>query len=231
MGKPFSTTMRRYEIISGIIWLILYVTLMSDALKLALGYLGISVGAVTLNKIYFIACFVITVVLFRRFLAYSLPPAVESPLRFVMGILLGFCIYEGCQVAISIIYDLFLPNLWIPGDDSVRELAVADYRVMWVGAVLLAPFTEETLVRGLVFGNLRKKNRLAAYVAAALVFGIIHVIGYIPQMDILTLLLNLLLYAVPSAAMCAAYEYGGTIWTPIALHMIINLLAMYGVRG
>lgn len=231
MKKTFSITMRRYEILSGIVWLLLYVTLMSDALHLVLNLLGIVVDAVTLNKIYFVVCFLITVVLFRRFLAYSLPPAVESPLRFLMGILLGFCIYEGCQVAISILYDLFLPNLWIPNDDSVKTLAAADYRVMWVGAVLLTPVTEETLVRGLVFGNLRRKNRLLAYVAAALVFGLIHVIGYVSQMDILTLLLNLLLYAVPSAAMCAAYEYGGTIWTPIALHMIINLLAMYGIYG
>ena len=226
MNRPFSVEMRRYEIIGGCVYLAFYLFVMSSAVHLVLNLLGLPVDTVTLNKIYFFANFIITAVLFRRFLAYSLPMAADQPLRFLKGILLGFCIYEGCQVALGILCGLIAPNLWTPNDDNIRSIAAESYRVMWVGAVLLAPLTEETLIRGLVFGNLRRKNRVLAYIITALVFGLMHIVVYIPRMDVVTLVLNLALYAFPSAALCAAYEYAGTIWAPIALHMILNALSM-----
>ena len=229
MGNPFSIEMRRYEIIGGLVWLAFYLFLMSNALHWILGLLGVAVDTVTLNKVYFLVNFIVTALIFRRFLAYSLPLAADRPLRFLGGILLGFCIYEGCQVALSILYAALAPNLWTPNDENIRAIASGSYRVMWVGAVLLAPMTEETLIRGLIFGNLRRKNRVLAYAVATLVFAAMHVMNYVLQMDVVTLLLNLALYAFPSVALCAAYEYAGTIWAPIALHMILNALAMYGL--
>lgn len=226
MNRPFSVGMRRDEIIGGCIYLAFYLFLMSSAVYLVLDLLGLPVDTVTLNKVYFIGGFVLTALIFRRFLAYSLPIAADQPLRFLKGILLGFCIYEGCQVALGIISGMIAPNLWTPNDDNIRSIAAESYRVMWVGAVLLAPMTEETLIRGLIFGNLRRKSRLLAYIVTALVFALMHIVVYIPRMDVLTLALNLALYAFPSVALCAAYEYAGTIWAPIALHMILNALSM-----
>lgn len=226
MRTPFSVEMRRYEIIGGCVYLACYLFLMSGAVYLVLDLLGLPVDTVTLNKVYFVACFILTALIFRRFLAYSLPVAADHPLRLLKGILLGFCIYEGCQVALGILCGLIAPDLWTPNDDNIRSIAAGSYRVMWVGAVLLAPMTEETLIRGLIFGNLRRKNRALAYIVTALVFGLMHIVVYIPRMDVLTLALNLALYAFPSVALCACYEYAGTIWAPISLHMILNALSM-----
>lgn len=231
MGQPFAVSMRRYEVIGGLVWLVFYLFLMSGAVYYVLGLLGLSLDEVTLNKVYFLGNFLITAILFRRFLAYSLPLAADRPLRFLGGILLGFCIYEGCQVAVSLLYEALAPDLWIPNDENIRSIAAGGYRVMWVGAVLLAPVYEETLLRGLVFGNLRKKSRVAAYLVTALVFALMHVMNYILRMDPLTLLLNLVLYALPSAALCAAYEYAGTVWAPIVLHMILNALSMGALKA
>lgn len=226
MGRPLAVGMRRYEIVGGCIYLAFYLFVMSSAVYLVLDLLGLRVDAVTLNKVYFLANFILTAIIFRRFLAYSLPIAADRPLRFLSGILLGFCIYEGCAVATGILCDLVAPNLWTPNDDNIRAIAASDYRVMWVGAVLLAPLTEETLIRGLIFGNICRKSRILAYVVTALVFAAMHMAVYVPRMDVLTFLLNLLLYVFPSAALCAAYEYAGTIWAPVALHMILNALSM-----
>ncbi len=229
MKAPFAVGLRRYEVAAGFVWLAFYLFLMSDVLSNVLGLLGIRADAVTLNNVFFFTNFIVTAAIFRRFLAYSLPLAADRPMRFFCGILLGFCIYEGCQVAISLVYEALAPGLWIPNDENVRALASSSYRVMWAGAVLLAPLTEETLLRGLVFGCLRRKNRILAYVVTALAFGLIHILGYIMQMDPVTFGLNLLLYALPSVALCAAYEYAGTVWAPIALHMILNALSMYAI--
>lgn len=226
MGRPLAVGMRRYEIIGGCIYLAFYLFIMSSAVYLILDLLGLRVDSVMLNKVYFLANFIITAIIFRRFLAYSLPVAADRPLRFLGGILLGFCIYEGCAVAMGILCDLVAPDLWTPNDDNIRSIAAGNYRVMWVGAVLLAPLTEETLIRGLIFGNIRRKSRVLAYIVTALVFAFMHVVGYMLDMSLLDLALNLALYVFPSAALCAAYEYAGTIWAPIALHMILNALSM-----
>ena len=229
MREPFLVTMRRYEVTAGIVWLLFYLLLMGDVVGICLRLLGISVNAATLNAVFFVVNFLVTVIIFRRFLAYSLPLAADKPLRFLSGILLGFCIYQGCQVALGILYGAFFPNLWTPNDENIRSIAAQNYQIMWAGAVLLGPLVEETLLRGLVFGNLRNKNRIAAYVVASLVFALMHILGYVMQMNVVTFLLNFILYAVPSIALCAAYEYAGTVWAAIVLHMILNALSMYAL--
>ena len=230
MKEPFSITMRRYEINAGILWLLFYLLLMGDVVGLLLRFLGVSVSTATLNAVFFVVNFIVTVIIFRRFLAYSLPLAADKPLKFLSGILLGFCIYEGFQVALGILYGVLFPNLWTPNDENIRSIAAESYHIMWAGAVLLGPLTEETLLRGLIFGNLRRKNRVAAYIVTALVFALMHILGYVLEMDVVTFLLNFALYALPSVALCAAYEYAGTVWAPIALHMILNALSMYAMN-
>lgn len=231
MKQSLAVQMRRYEVIGGLVWLVVYLFLMSDALTLVLGLMGIHVDPVTLNKVYFVACFVITAVLFRRFLSYSLPVVADRPLRVLCGILLGYGIYAACQGTLGMLYGYFVPELQTPNDDNIRALAGSSYSMMVAAAVLLAPMTEETLIRGLIFGNLRNKNRILAYVVTALVFSGMHIMNYVLQMNVGSILLNLLLYALPSVALCVCYEYAGSIWAPIGLHMLINALSMAAIRG
>ena len=226
MNQPLSVKMRRYEVIGGVVWLIFYGFFMGDVLALLLGLLGIPYTGAQLNAVYFLSNFVITALLFRRFLAYSLPVAADHLLRCLKAMLLGFCLYWILQVGLDLLGQLLNGKVSIPNDDTVASIAGENYRIMWAGAVLLAPMVEETLVRGLVFGNVRRLNRVAAYAAAAAVFAAMHVLSYLGQMDALTLGYNILAYAMPSIALCACYEYTGNIWAPIGLHMIINALGM-----
>ncbi len=226
MKTSFLVSMRRYEIIGGIIWFLIYNFGMSLLLELIFGFFHISYDSVLLNAVYFFVNFGVTILIFRRFLAYSLPVAADHPLRFLKGILIGFCAYWVLNVGLTAATDLFGLSTWVPNDDTVTALAGANYNVMWVGAVLLAPMTEEALIRGLIFGNLRNKNRTLAYIITALVFALMHVLPYIFEMSLPTFGYNLLVYGLPSVALCVCYEYSGTIWGPIALHMIINALGM-----
>lgn len=113
----------------------------------------------TVNAVYFLSNFVITALLFRRFLAYSLPVAADHLLRCLKALLLGFCLYWILQVGLDLLGQLMNGKVSIPNDDTVASIAGENYRIMWAGAVLLTPLTEETLVRGLIFGNLRRWNR------------------------------------------------------------------------
>lgn len=226
MKRPFQVTMRMGEIIGGILWLVIYGFFMGDILSLVLGLLGVSYTTAQLNALFFLCNFVITALVFRRFLTKNLMQVPGNLLRTLKGMLVGFCIYWLLQVGIGLIGDLLSGNIDIPNDDTIASIADENYRIMWAGAVLLAPMVEETLVRGLIFGNVRRLNRVAAYAAAAAVFAAMHVLSYLGQMDALTLGYNILAYAMPSIALCACYEYAGNIWAPIGLHMIINALGM-----
>lgn len=53
-----------------------------------------------------------------------------------------------------------------------------------------------------------------------------HILPYIGDMSALSLCYNILVYGLPSVALCVCYEYAGTIWAPIGLHMIINIIGM-----
>ena len=226
MKRPFQVTMRTGEIIGGVIWLVIYGFFMGDILLLGLGALGISCTTAQLNALFFLCNFVITALVFRRFLTKNLMLVPGNLLRTLKGMLVGFCIYWLLQVGIGIIGDLLSGNIDIPNDDTIASIADENYRIMWAGAVLLAPLTEETLVRGLVFGNVRRWNRAAAYGAAAAVFAAMHILPYIGDMSALSLCYNILVYGLPSVALCVCYEYAGTIWAPIGLHMIINIIGM-----
>ncbi len=226
MKRPFRVEMRCAEIIGGVIWLMIYGFFMGNILELGLELLGIPYTAARLNALFFLCNFVITALVFRRFLTKNLMLVPENLLRILKAMLLGFCVYWLLQVGLNVVGQLLSGNVDIPNDDTIASIADENYRIMWAGAVLLAPMVEETLVRGLVFGNVRRLNRGAAYAAAALTFAAIHMLSYLGQMDALTLGYNILTYGLPSIALCACYEYAGNIWAPIGLHMIINALGM-----
>lgn len=219
--------LRPYEIYGGILWLLFYQFGMGRVLEAVLPLVGMGTDAAHLNGAYFFLNFIITAVLFHRFLADSLFVGTKGILRLLRGLLLGYLAYEGLQIAVVLLTEQLLPQGLTANDQQLMEIADANYRLMWVGAVLLGPLTEETLVRGLVFGTLRKYSRAAAYLVTSVVFAAMHTLGY--SMTGTELLANALIYGVPSIALCLSYELGGTIWTPILLHMLINGIAMSGI--
>ena len=232
MRDPMPNVMKKYEYIGGLVWLAVYMSVLGLLIEGALLLFGVrDYSNATLNCVYFFTCFLVTAGLFHRFLADSLPVAWQNPGNFLKALVFGFCLYELMEIALSIGLEQLWPNYTTPNDDTVSAVAGESYAVMWVGAVLLAPLTEESLIRGLVFGGLRRKNRLVAYLVSSLLFALMHIIDYIPDMDMADILVNLLIYGLPGVALAACYEKARTIWGPIALHMIINALGMAAMNA
>ena len=93
--------------------------------------------------------------------------------------------------------------------------------------IFLAPFVEEVLFRGLVFGCLKEVNRPAAYVVSAVLFSLLQVLTSSPWQWDLTYLILTLQYLVPGLVFAWAFERSGTLWTSILLHAAVNALALY----
>ena len=60
------------------------------------------------------------------------------------------------------------PDFSNVNDTSIMELTQQNYTLMAIGTVLLVPVVEETLYRGVVFGSLYKRSRVAAYTVSTL---------------------------------------------------------------
>ena len=96
-------------------------------------------------------------------------------------------------------------------------------------AVILAPIVEERLFRAGIFGLIRRKSRLLAYVLSVLLFGLYHVWQsaiFDPRQ------LVFLLEYIPSSLLLAyVYEQSDSIWGSIFLHMLTNGVSVLAVAA
>ena len=100
--------------------------------------------------------------------------------------------------------------------------------------VVPMPLIEETLFRGLLFGTLRRESRALAYAVTVLVYALSCVWRYMFQpagVDLRYLLLAVE-YLPMSLALCWCYDNGGSIWSAVGLHMVLNAVQLIAVvRG
>ena len=92
--------------------------------------------------------------------------------------------------------------------------------------IFLAPFVEEVLFRGLVFGNLRRKSAAVGYVVSCLLFALLHVWQFAVVNRDVTYFLLMLQYLVPGLVLAWAYDRAGNLWGPILIHMCVNALSI-----
>lgn len=122
-------------------------------------------------------------------------------------------------------------NLTNPNSQAVNEAINVDLRSMFAVSVIMAPIVEEVLFRGVVFGTIRTKNRILAYVVSVLLFAVYHLWSSVVLYQDWTILVYLIQYIPPGLVLAWSYERSGSIWSSIMLHMIINSLVVISVAG
>lgn len=127
---------------------------------------------------------------------------------------LGFLAYIVFAIVFTLIFGE--PNQ----DDVAGELGPLWSQILLI--VILAPVSEETCFRGMLFGGFRTRLPLwAAAIGAGLVFGALHYstgITAVPQLMVL------------GAIFAVVYEKTGSIWPAIAFHLINNAYALTAVH-
>ena len=96
--------------------------------------------------------------------------------------------------------------------------------------LFLAPFVEETLFRGLVFGGLKEKSRPLAYAASCGLFALAHVWQFAVANRDAGYFLMMLQYLIPGLVLAWAYDHAGTLWASIGLHAGVNTLSVLAGR-
>ena len=221
--------MKKSERILGCIYIPVHAAVLPILMEIIIVVFGIGITMPYRTLVYFTASFVIILAIMFRFLRSSFSDLIDEFWRAVQAVILGYVLYRVLiWVAVLLMQQIMTSEN--PNSEMIASDLSGNYRVMLIIAAVLAPIIEETLFRGALFGTIRQKSRIAAYVVSVLLFSLFHLWDYLvfdPSWGMLVLIVQ---YIPPSIALAWCYERGGTIWAPILLHSAINIVATLQYR-
>ncbi len=214
--------MTRAEQICGWCYRPFYEGMLGPILAYLVRLLDLSVSVLSLNLAYVLINTAVTLLLFHRFLYRSLCNIPRQFWPFVQAVILGFVFYFALNWLLGFVLIHAAPGLQNPNNQLIDTMSGASYGATLLCTVLLAPLTEETLVRGLIFGSIARRHRFLAYLVSILFFAAIHTWQYALRVPWQTLLLSALQYVPAGVALGWTYEKSGNLWAPYLVHAAIN---------
>ncbi len=219
------------EQIAGVILFVIYLLVLplvtGQLFRLAGDLLGVTIRPALQNLIYYYVLFAVTILIFHGFLARTSRHLVENFGGFAKYMGSGLVALYGLNELVFRLTNLLLNNRTNLNNTTISAQISDAPRTTMLIVILLAPFVEEVLFRGLVFGNLKAKSRILAYVVSCALFALMHVWQFaVVQRDV-TYFLLMVQYLVPGLVLAWVYDRTGTLWTSIGLHASANALAVW----
>ena len=189
--------------------------------------LGMSLSGGLETAIYHYVLFAVTAVIFSSFLIRTsqvlLDNLSDAAKTFFLGLV---ALYGGNELAYRLAGAVMRsrPNL---NDVAIGAGNAAAPHTTALIVVFLAPFVEEVLFRGLVFGALRGRSRRLGYGVSCALFALAHVWQGVFESGDPFYLVLVLQYLVPGAVLCWAYEHSGTLWCSVAVHAAANGMTLW----
>ena len=230
MKKHISISMTRTEsVLSWIYWpfqLVLLPVLLAAGNEL----LKDPLSEVELNFAYFCVNFLCLTVILHRFLGVSAKAALKRPFYTLQSAFFGFASYFAVSWLVGIVIIWLCPDFANANDSSIAGMLTQEPALITLGTVLLAPIAEELMYRALIFRSLYNRSRVLAYLVTSLLFGAVHVVGYIGIYTPLELVLSMLQYLPAGICLGWAYARSNNIFAPILMHIAINQIGILAMR-
>ena len=217
------------EQIGGTVFFTIYLLVLPFAagplFRLAGELLGVTISEAMQNTLTYYLLFAVSVIVFHGFLARTSRRLAENVGGAVKT--LGLVGLYGLNELVFRLSNLVIANRLNLNDTSISaQIDDAPHTTLLI-VILLAPFVEEVLFRGLVFGNLRRRSRLTGYAVSCALFALLHVWQFALVNQDITYFLLMVQYLVPGIVLAWCYEHSGTLWTSIALHAAANALSVW----
>ncbi|MGI6013284.1 MAG: CPBP family intramembrane glutamic endopeptidase [Oscillospiraceae bacterium] len=221
------------EKIAGWIYFPVHLLLMPILLSFLASVLPFSVSDAEINLIYMGAGFLYIMVFLRPFLRRDFDALLDGKLQVFYAVIQAIAIYWITAFVISIVWVSLVPESMLetlnPNDATLQSYTGRSGQIIKALGICIAPIVEEVLFRGVLFGQIRKANRILAYAVSALLFGIFHIWQYALVFWEPTLLLYAVQYVPHSIGLAWCYEHSNSIWVPIFYHMALNALAFFSL--
>lgn len=226
----FSTKPNRQETVLGCVYLAVDFLVLPYLLSILNRFLPSSFSSAELNFIYYFLNFAFVLPIFRRYLLQSVKDALRLPLPTLWCALLGYMGNLALSELLLIVLIVLFPSFANINDLNIYLMLQENFPMVATGTILLVPIAEETLFRGLIFRGLYDRSPVLAYLISMISFAAVHVVGYIGQADPKLILISFLQYLPAGYCLCFAYRRGGSIISPILMHMAVNAVAVYSMR-
>ena len=227
--KKLTISMASYEKILGWVYYAIQILILPQLIVSALSVFGIVPSDSELNLLYFLSNFIAMVAIFHQFLLESFRIAKAKIGRCFGTAGLGFLIYWGMSITVMAVILYISPDYANLNNENIGAMQEEHQILISLAAVLLVPVAEELVFRGLIFRSLFNYSNILAYTVSTLAFSLVHVIGYMGQMDLTHALLSILQYLPAGIALGWTYQKTDTIWTPVLMHTFINLIGIFAV--
>lgn len=219
------------EQIGGTVFFTVYLLVLPFAagplFDLAAGLLGVTLSAAMRSALTYYILFAVSVIVFHGFLGRTSHRLAENAAGAVKTLGLGLVGLYGLNELAYRLSNLVISNRVNLNDTSISAQIDDAPRTTLLIVIFLAPFVEEVLFRGLVFGNLRRRSRLTGYAVSCALFALLHVWQFALVHQDITYFLLMVQYLVPGVMLAWCYEHSGTLWTSIALHAAANALSVW----
>lgn len=221
---PFENRMSWGKTLFGLIYLPVHIVVLPLLLPVLLMQLGIE-DLATINVYYYVFSVLLILTVYLPFLRENFDPLADNFIHCLLTFLMALGIYYVLTVAINAIVLTVTSGVDNPNDPAVMEL-VEENGAFRAAVIFMAPIVEEILFRGVLFGGVRKKSRVLAYVLSMLMFALCHVWQYAVLAGDWTVLIYVLQYLPVGFALAWGYERSRSIWVPIGMHMMINAMSL-----
>ena len=234
MAKRKSTTYMTYgEQIAGVVFFVIYLLVLpfvtNPLFDLAGRLLAVSISAAMRDVLYYYILFAVTIIIFHGFLARTSRHLMDNLGGACKTAAAGLVGLYGLNELVYRLTNLIFTNPTNLNDATLSaQIDDAPHMTLLI-VIFLAPFVEEVLFRGLVFGNLKSRSRTLAYVVSCLLFALLHVWQFAVVKQDVTYFLLMIQYLVPGLVLAWAYDHSGTLWASIGLHAAVNALSVWAM--
>ena len=221
------------EQIAGTVLFVIYLLVLpfvtTPLFRLIGGLLGVTISTGLQNILYYYILFAATVIIFHGFLGRTSRHFAENLGGACKFMAIGLVALYGLNELVYRLTRLVVSNQTNLNDATISaQIEDAPHMTLLI-VIFLAPFVEEVLFRGLVFGGLRGKSVLLAYAVSCALFALVHVWQFVVQSRDLTYFLLMVQYLVPGVVLAWVYDRSGTLWTAIGLHAVTNALSVWAM--
>lgn len=221
MEVPVSMNSREARL--GWVFLALEIFVLPRLFPMVNALLPKPLNSAQLNFAFFATNFLVVLLIFHDFLLENLRQFRKNIWKNLVVIALGFSLYTFVSALMGLLIDHFVPEFVNANDANVAAVAQNAPLLMGLGTAVLVPPTEETLFRGLLFGEPARKNKLTGWVVSTGIFALVHVTGYIgvytPQM----MALAIVQYLPAGIILAGCYCLGGSLAASVGVHALVNL--------
>ena len=233
--KSASASMNHTERLAGTIFFVVYLLVMPLLAQRLFALfellLDTQIGAELQSALYYYLLFAVTLLIFHRYVGHTTSRLLDNLDRAAITLFLGLLIFYGANELLYRVFHVFFHSRANLNDVTIAAQVNAAPRTTALIVIFLAPFVEEVLFRGLVFGCLREKSAVVGYAVSALLFAFLHVWTFALSSWDVSYLTLMLQYLAPGLVFTWAYDRSGTLWTSILLHAAANALALYVTLG